>query len=95
MSQANAEDFWRGTAAYNAGDWDAALAGVDPEVVFDLTRAAPEGETYLGHEGVRNFWRMLREVFGDYRVDPKKSSSVGTSCSPAYASAVGDRQAAR
>ena len=63
MSQANAEDFWRGTAAYNAGDWDAALAGVDPEVVFDLTRAAPEGETYLGHEGVRNFWRMLREVF--------------------------------
>jgi ketosteroid isomerase-like protein len=79
MSRANAEDFWRGTAAYNAGDWDAALASVDPGVVFDLTRAAPDGETYRGHEGVRGFWRMLREVFGDYRVEPQEVFERGDS----------------
>ena len=77
MSDANAEDFWRGTAAYNAGDWDAALSDVDPEVVFDLTRAAPDGQTYRGHEGVRDFWGMLREVFGDYRVDPQEVFECG------------------
>src|SRR3954454_16073569 len=72
MSQENvdAETFWRGQIAYNAGDWDAALATMDPDVVYDLTHAAPDGEIYRGYEGVKAFWRMLREVFGDFRVDP-------------------------
>ena len=46
-------------------------------MVFDLTRAAPDGEAYRGHEGVRDFWRMLREVFGDYRVDPQEVFEYG------------------
>jgi ketosteroid isomerase-like protein len=72
MSQenVNAESFWRGQIAYNEGDWDAALATMDPDVVHDLTHVAPDGEIYRGYEGVKVFWRMLREVFGDFRVDP-------------------------
>jgi ketosteroid isomerase-like protein len=66
MSEVSVENFWRGTAAYNEGDWDAALAMMDPDVVFDLTHAAPDGETYRGYGGVKAFWRMLREVFGDF-----------------------------
>ena len=41
-------------------------------VVFDLTRVAPDGQIYEGHEGVRAFWRMLRDVFGDFRTDPEE-----------------------
>src|SRR3954447_25117935 len=71
MSQ-NVDNFWRGQIAYNEGDWDAALATMAPDVVFDLTRAGPDGEVYRGYEGVKTFWRMLRQVFGDFRVDPQE-----------------------
>jgi ketosteroid isomerase-like protein len=58
--------------AYNRGDWDAALATMDPSVVFDLTRVAPDGQIYEGHDGVKAFWQMLRAVFGDFRTDPEE-----------------------
>ena len=77
MSRATIESFERGTAAYNRGDWDAALATMDPEVEFDLTRAAPDGETYRGYEGVRAFWRMLGDVFGDLRIEAEELSDGG------------------
>jgi ketosteroid isomerase-like protein len=69
MSQ-NVDNFWRGQIAYNDGDLDAALATMEADVVFDLTRAGPDGEVYRGYEGVKTFWHMLRQVFGDFRVDP-------------------------
>jgi ketosteroid isomerase-like protein len=65
MSQENVEAFHRGTAAYNEGDWDTALATMDPNVEFDLLRVMPEMETYRGYEGVRAFWGMLRDVWGE------------------------------
>ena len=46
MSQGNVTTLLRAQAAYNRGDWDAALATMDPSVVFDLTRVAPDGEIY-------------------------------------------------
>jgi ketosteroid isomerase-like protein len=70
MPGADVEIFWRGQIAYNDGDWDAALATMEPDVVFDLTRAGPDGEVYQGYEGVKTFWRMLGQVFGEFRVDP-------------------------
>ena len=69
MSEENVRTFQRGTAAYNRGDWTAALSTMDPDVVFDLTRVAPDGETYRGYEGVRQFGFMLRDVFGELQVD--------------------------
>ena len=72
MSRENVEIFRRAQAAYNEGDWDAALAAMDPNVEFDLTRAAPDGEIYRGHEGVKTFWRMLRDVFGSLRNEPEE-----------------------
>src|SRR4029079_10101133 len=94
MSQENVEIFWRGTAAFNDGDWDAALATMDPNVEFDLSRVMPEMERYRGYEGVRAFWRMLRDVFGEFRTDPRRQLTQGTSCSPAAASVVAELQAA-
>jgi len=72
MSQENVEEFRRVQAAYNEGDWDAALRGMDPNVVFDVTRVAPDGEVYRGYEGVKTFWRMLRDVFGELRNEPEE-----------------------
>jgi len=72
MSQRSLENFRRGTTAYNEGDWEAALAMMDPDVEVDLTRAAPDGETYRGYEGVKTFWRMLAGVFGALRVEPEE-----------------------
>ena len=72
MSQETLANLARAQAAYNRGDWDAALATMDPSVVFDLTRVAPDGQIYEGHEGVKAFWRMLRDVFGDFRTDPEE-----------------------
>ena len=77
MAQENVEAFRRGMAAYNRGDWDAALANLDPNVEFDLTRAAPDGKTYRGYEGVRAFWGMLRDVFGDFRIDAEEIIDCG------------------
>jgi SnoaL-like domain len=50
---------------------------LDPNVEFDLTLAAPDGETYRGYEGVRAFWRMLRDVFGDFRIDSEETVECG------------------
>jgi ketosteroid isomerase-like protein len=81
------------TAAYNRGDWEAAFATMDPDVVFDLTRAGPDGATYRGYEGVKAFWRMLRKAFGELQIDPGEIIDGGIACSRAYASAVQARQA--
>ena len=72
MSQTTLEIFRRAQEAYNEGDWDAALAVMDPNVEFDLTRAAPDGQIYRGYEGVKTFWRMLRDVFGTLRNEPEE-----------------------
>ena len=72
MSQENVEMFRRAQEAYNEGDWDAALATMDPNVVVDSTRAGPDGEIYRGYEGVKRFWRMLRDVFGSLRNEPEE-----------------------
>jgi ketosteroid isomerase-like protein len=72
MSRETLAALARAQAAYNRGDWDAALANVDPSVVFDLTRVAPDGQIWEGHAGAKAFWRMLRDVFGDFRTDPQE-----------------------
>jgi ketosteroid isomerase-like protein len=69
MSEETIRTFQRATAAYNRGDWEAAFATMDPNVEFDLTRVAPDGETYRGYEGVKRFWLMLRDVFGELQID--------------------------
>src|SRR5262245_36821610 len=77
MSQENVETFLRGTTAYNEGDWDAALATMDPNVEWDLSRVIPDAEAYRGYEGVKAFWRMVGEVGGEFRTDPEEVIDAG------------------
>jgi ketosteroid isomerase-like protein len=77
MSQEDVDTYWRGKAAYNDGDWDGALATMDPNVDFDLSRVMPEMERYRGYEGVKAFWRMLGDVWGEFRNDPEEVIDAG------------------
>jgi ketosteroid isomerase-like protein len=77
MSRDDVEQLQRSLAAYNRGDWDAAVEWMDPEVVWHPPRDLPDSETYRGREGVKGFWRMLREVFGEFRLDPEEIIDAG------------------
>jgi ketosteroid isomerase-like protein len=72
MSREDIELFRHGLAAYNRGDWNAAVEWMDPDVVWYPPTDLPDSETYRGHEGVKEFWRMLRDVFGKFRLEPEE-----------------------
>jgi ketosteroid isomerase-like protein len=46
-------------------------------VEFDLSRVLPETQRYRGYEGVKAFWRMLREVWGEIRTEPEEIIDAG------------------
>ena len=57
-------------AAINAGDLEAFVSQVDPDVEFRSLIAEAEGKTYRGHDGVREWWHEVAEALGgiDFRV---------------------------
>ena len=44
---------------------------LDPDVVYDVSRRVFDPEIYRGHEGVREFTRLLREQWETIRVEPQ------------------------
>jgi ketosteroid isomerase-like protein len=57
----------QGYAAINAGDVEGALRHLHPDVVIASSGAfLDEGAVYRGHEGVREFLRMLGDAFEEY-----------------------------
>jgi ketosteroid isomerase-like protein len=65
MSQENVELVDRAYEALQANDIDAFLALVDPDVEWHSLILEIEG-VFRGHEGVREWWRSLRDVFPDW-----------------------------
>ena len=60
----------RGYDHYNrTGEPDYSL--LDPDVVYDVSRRVFDPEVYRGHEGVREFTRLLREQWETIRVEPQ------------------------
>ena len=60
----------RGYDHYNrTGEPDYSL--LDPDVVYDVSRRVFDPEIYRGHEGVREFTRLLREQWETIRVEPQ------------------------
>ena len=68
MSEENVEIFWRSCAAFDLGDYERALDGIDPEIEYDLTHF-PEGRVYHGHDGVREAFQTWMGAFDEYRQD--------------------------
>jgi ketosteroid isomerase-like protein len=65
-----AESFRRGMEAYSRGDYDAAVAGFDPEIKWHAHPSLmPDAGTFHGHEGVKRFWGMWAEAMRDMKLE--------------------------
>ena len=76
MSQENVETFRAGEDAINRGDLEAALALVDPEVVFEPLRAPVSG-AYYGPDGIRKFFADTADSFDRFRVEHRDIRDLG------------------
>ena len=66
MSRGNVEVVRRSFEAFQRGDYEAAMVALDPGIEYDLTHF-PDGQIYLGHDGVREAFRIWLGAWEDYR----------------------------
>jgi ketosteroid isomerase-like protein len=66
MSQENVEIVRRCCDAFDRGDYEGALAFLDPEVEYELPHF-PDGEVYRGRGGVREAFRIWLGTWDNYR----------------------------
>ena len=71
MSQENVETLRRALEAFNRGDVDAALEALDAEVEWYPAVQPMLGErtVYRGHQGVRDLFRELFEVYLEFQIE--------------------------
>jgi ketosteroid isomerase-like protein len=68
----------RGYDALNRGDVESALEHIDAGIVWRTYLVpGPGGGTYRGHDGVRELWSDVRNIFRDYRNDPEELIDAG------------------
>ena len=80
MSQENVEIMRRASDAFNRGDVDGVLEGLDPEIEWHpLLQVLFGGEAtvYRGHEGTREFQRDLDEAFTELQVKQSEFRDLG------------------
>jgi len=73
------EQVRRGYDAWNRRDFDAVLATYDPEIEWTMvgtTRFMTES-TYHGHDGVREFWRLLIEPWAELHIEVEGTRTAG------------------
>jgi len=63
MTAENVASFRSFVDAWNRGDVEAWVAGLDAEVELHPSAAAVEGGAYRGHQGVRRFWADIGTAF--------------------------------
>jgi ketosteroid isomerase-like protein len=68
MSQENAEIVRRMYDAYASGDFETAMAYLDPEIEMDLT-LRPDGKVFHGHVGVTEAVRTWLGAWEDWRLE--------------------------
>src|SRR5436189_2062066 len=71
MSRENVEAVRASMSAYNSGDLDKALSFFDPQIEWRLPPdlALDIESVVRGRDGVREFWAMLDDTFGDFRLE--------------------------
>jgi ketosteroid isomerase-like protein len=76
MSQENVERVRRGYEHFNrTGEVD--YSGLDPEVVYDVSRRTFDPLVYRGHEGVREFVALIREQWATMRLEFQEFVDAG------------------
>jgi ketosteroid isomerase-like protein len=71
MSQEHVEGLREGYEQMNRRDYDAVLARVHPDFVYENDPAGPLGATvYRGRAAVKEFWEDFLGTFSDFRQEP-------------------------
>jgi ketosteroid isomerase-like protein len=68
MSEQSVERVRRGIEAFNRGDVEAVLEGLDPEIEWHVPPVLPDQAVYRGHEGVRELFRSLEDSFSEVQL---------------------------
>jgi ketosteroid isomerase-like protein len=76
MSEENVELTRRAILGWNERGVDSLVEGLDPEVEWRPARESMEPGIYRGHEGVRDYFGRVRDVFGEGRVESVDVTSV-------------------
>jgi ketosteroid isomerase-like protein len=76
MSQENVKLVYRGYDSLNQRDPDAVLALMDDDVEIVPRTAAIEGSLH-GHEGVRQWWKNMLDVWPDLTVEVVEVRDLG------------------
>ena len=77
MSQDNVEILNNAFAAINRSDLSGLLSLTDSEVEFHSLIAEAEGQTYRGHDGVREWWEQVKGSLGGLRFEAEAIRSEG------------------
>jgi ketosteroid isomerase-like protein len=78
MSQENVETIKAVIAAFNRGDWDAALGYAAPDIGYDTSRDLNETRgIYEGREGVKHALERFYEPWESWRVEIDELDHVG------------------
>lgn len=65
-----------GYAALSARDQEAFLQLIHPDAEFTSLVAEAEGQTFRGHDGVRQWWRLVVEALGGVTFEPQEIHEV-------------------
>src|SRR4051812_13783257 len=76
MSDENVEIVRSIYDSYASGDFETALAVIDPEVTFDVS-IRPEGKVYRGHQGVAEALRTWTGTWEAFRMELQELIDAG------------------
>jgi ketosteroid isomerase-like protein len=77
MLPSNVEVVRTVVAAFNSGDFTAALEMLTEDVEFDWSRRMLDGEIVIGHEEVQRFLRGAREIFDEIHIPDDELTDLG------------------
>jgi ketosteroid isomerase-like protein len=72
VAEENVEIAKRIYASINRRDLDGFLAQIDPDVEFTSLIAEAEGQTYRGHDGVREWWDRVVGSLEGLQLEPEE-----------------------
>ena len=63
--------------ALNRGDVEVVVDLCEPDFELDMSQRVFNPTTYEGHDGIRRFYREVREVWEEFRWDPEALHDAG------------------
>ena len=77
MSQKTVELVRRGHEAFRDSGEDAIFEYLHADIDLTPVEELLDGETFHGHDGVRRYFRSMRDAFGDFGWEPQKFVDQG------------------